>query len=327
MASEESNGEGQHPRSPNHNARGRFKAGNKAGHLARGISKGERQREALAVKRAAQEVRQAAIEAAKKTVVGSLPLVIESLRARAIEGDTAAIALMLKHSLPLTGDETTIVGGEGLEQLPPERRVQEINRRMLQGTMPIEHARAAMDSARQEIESSVILPLRTIMLDLKRGIPAVEAVSRLIHLADTLDNLDAIDVTAEIVAPESDAVVETDTAEIVTTGIVETGIVETEVDTLVGAQETSDADQDVTPANDLSDPAARAAAARAGFEMLQAEAETASKPKPAALPTFMQQPADNPGQPGQPGRSGDESGDHPGDPPAGSADVSGEPPK
>ena len=114
-----------------------------------------------------------------------LPEVVAMLVQAAKEGDIKAAGLLLRHMAPVI--PTSVVrGGNDLAHLPPDQRVREIAAAVAKGEMPIEHGRELTAMARQELEVSIMGPLRAALAAIKAG----EAASKVMaQLASSIDPL------------------------------------------------------------------------------------------------------------------------------------------
>ena len=114
-----------------------------------------------------------------------LPQVISQVVDLAKEGDLKAAGLLLRHMAPVVPN-TIVRAGDGLAHLPPDQRVREIAAAVAKGEMPIEHGRELTAMARQELEVSIMGPLRAALAAIKAG----EAASKVMaQLASTIDPL------------------------------------------------------------------------------------------------------------------------------------------
>jgi hypothetical protein len=114
--------------------------------------------------------------------------IVESLAERAKDGDTAAAGLLLRHVAP-PAPRSVIRRASHLADLPPDVRMREIAKLAAEGQITVEHAQALSAFARQEMETSILAPIRAVLLAIKTGTDPSIAISRLVAAAEEIPAL------------------------------------------------------------------------------------------------------------------------------------------
>ena len=127
-----------------------------------------------------------AITATEKVMAAISPQVegvVAMLTAKAMEGDVAAAALLLKHGAPAL-PRTVARGIEDISGLPADQRVAAIAQRAAAGVIDIESATALTAMAKVELETRILTPLRAALMGLKAGRAAGDVLAQLAELLD-----------------------------------------------------------------------------------------------------------------------------------------------
>ena len=140
--------------------RGRVLPGSRLGELAKGVPKiknpkkwAERER-----KKIEKEVNQRAQDMATTMLNDKLGEVIDAVYERAIEGDTKAMALWLRHSTPVA-QKSNKVDTDVLAEvasLPAEERLRYINRAMLEGEIDVTMGKDLLQAQKAEMEATTL---------------------------------------------------------------------------------------------------------------------------------------------------------------------------
>ncbi len=163
-------------------AKGRLVKGHSLGARSKGVLKGTGKRcthESL-LRKVTNEAR----KGIEGQIADQAPEFIAKLLQQAAEGDVAAANAVLKY-IPPAKAESVVDNAHDLAQLPPDVRIREINARAAEGSLSLEQAKALTELARQEIEMSIIAPLKANLLMLKTGEKNIAEV--LTHLAGLID--------------------------------------------------------------------------------------------------------------------------------------------
>lgn len=160
-----------------------FLPGNKEGMKGRGVPRRTRDREnnRAALKREAKKMAQEMLDEA-------LPKIMDVLASKAAQGDVQAIAVALKHSIPIQKAESYVPEGllEHLQQFPAEERMTAISNAVLSGTISAELGEKLASMAKAELDVLVIAKLRKLAKALPR-LSMEEVVVRLQDMAGDVD--------------------------------------------------------------------------------------------------------------------------------------------
>ena len=161
--------------------KGRVLPGSRLGELAKGVPKiknpkkwAEKER-----KKIEKEVNQRAQEMASTMLNDKLGDVIDAVYERAMQGDTKAMSLWLRHSTPVAPQAPKLVNSELLEDMqnePPEQIIQSTVRAMAAGEVDVMLGKEIISACKASIESNFTDRFRKLMKKMQREDLSIEAV-------------------------------------------------------------------------------------------------------------------------------------------------------
>ena len=114
--------------------------------------------------------------------------IVSVLAAAAKGGNIQAASLLMKHIAPPM-PRSVVRQAEHLADLPPDIRMREIARAAARGEMSVEHAQILTGFAEKELETAILVPLRTAIRALQTGEDAGRAMQHLLAALDGLPQL------------------------------------------------------------------------------------------------------------------------------------------
>ena len=149
------------PRWPN----GQLKKGARLGDLGKGIKKGSKKLE-REKRKWERSVKKRILEEADNLLTENVGDIISVLYERAMEGDTAALALYMRHTVPAAPKAENRVDSEFLDSVknePPERVIQAVTAAMLSGDIDVDTGRTVIAACKESIQANVIDKFRRLV--------------------------------------------------------------------------------------------------------------------------------------------------------------------
>ena len=159
--------------------RGRLQKGNQLGTLGNGVA-----RRTDPVK----QLRKEAKALAQQMLSEAMPELLSVLEQKAKQGELGALQLALKHGLPTPRQESFLEGCEEAAMLDAPSRVAWAGRAAMEGKISLEQAEAISKQATYEAEAQVLRVIQGISRDLKNGLAADVAVTRLFDLTQDISD-------------------------------------------------------------------------------------------------------------------------------------------
>lgn len=126
----------------------------------------------------------------REQFAGDIPALVDKLKELALGGDVGALRLLLSYEAPPPKiSDVVLEDCAELADLPPDLMLDEVNRRVALGQMPLEHGRILSDLARQRMEAQVISKLRQIQAAIRDGAD-LKAVLKSLTAMDLGDGVD-----------------------------------------------------------------------------------------------------------------------------------------
>ena len=137
--------------------KGRMLPGSSLGRLTKNVARGYKS-VAKAERRLRKEMKQEAREQAEAMLVEKLDDIVGVLYSRAMEGDTKALSLWMRHSTPVA-QKSNKVDTDVLAEvanLPAEERLRYINRAMLEGELDVTMGKELLQAQKAEMEATTL---------------------------------------------------------------------------------------------------------------------------------------------------------------------------
>ena len=125
---------------------------------------------------------------AQEMLSEAMPELLTVLESKARSGELGALQLALKHGLPTPRQETYLEGVEEAAMLDAPSRVAWAGRAAMEGKISLEQAEAISKQATYEAEAQVLRVIQGISRDLKNGLAADVAVTRLFDLTQDISD-------------------------------------------------------------------------------------------------------------------------------------------
>jgi hypothetical protein len=162
---------------------GQFIKGNKAAYAARGKPKN-----GALIDKLRSQIPPTATEYVQDMLDERLPELLEKTLNSAVAGDTAASAQIFRMiKLP---QRSLIRNKEQLSYMPPDQRMSAISQAAAAGILSLEEARALSELTKNEIEYSILKPLKTALLALKSGSTVEEVLGKLTNIISEMEPID-----------------------------------------------------------------------------------------------------------------------------------------
>ena len=179
---------------------GKLLPGSQLGKLGAGIPKGKATADKIIARerRAMQkQLKEAAESRAGEILADNLEDVLGALYERAMQGDTQAMGLWLRHSVapakPSNKVDTDVLSEIYL--LPAEERLRYINRAVLQGEVDVQMGRDLLAAQKSEMEATTLLRLQRLAR--RAATQGIDPIAVCEELASICQDLEPVEIEHE----------------------------------------------------------------------------------------------------------------------------------